>query len=188
MRARGFTTLEVILAATLFVMISAAVFGIAATGQQMYVTSGNATKSSSRAHGIMGRIVTELRQATIKGEDRNQNNEDADLDAEDTNGNGRLEDDWSLADGTTEQWIQFNKILPGGKVTDPVRIRFDGKRILRDYQGKTAVVANDVRALTFARNGTQVVVTLYVETGRKGKQRSVSGRGLRLRRAVLIRN
>lgn len=188
MIARGFTTLEIILAATLFTLISAAVFGIATTGQQMYISSGNETKSASRAHGLMGRLINDLRGATILGEDLDQNDDPADLDTEDVNGNGQIDDDWSLQDGTTEQWISFNKILGAGTVSEKITIRFDGNRVLREQQGKTAIIAADVRALTFTRTGNRVDVYLYTEAGLVKTDSDRGGRGLRLTRSVYVRN
>jgi len=192
MRTRGFTLIEVIFAAAICTVMCGGVLALAMTGQRMYVTSSNSTQSSGRAHAVMERMVTELRQASISAED--VDNDPDDVDFEDTNKNGWIDDDWSLADGATAQFLRANLSLGNGLFSDPVTFRFDGARIWRDQGASgpgSVVIAENVQALTFTRRGKRVVINLIMKSGALTEDQSGYDRGGRvisLVRELLLRN
>ena len=194
MRKRGFTILEMAVSAIILTTISGTILALTATGQRLYTSSEHQAHASGRAKALIERMITELRQASFDGEDRDQDNDPDDLDSEDANGNGRIDDDWSLADGETADAISFNAVLRGGLVTDVVTFRFDGERVWRE-SGSTnpvrAVLATDVTALTFTRQGNRLTINIIVESGVTGDGSAGSSRGGRqvtLLREILIRN
>ena len=180
---RGFTVLEIVAAATIFSVVSVAALGLAATGQKVYVTTGNKTRSSSRTLAVLERILIELRHASFNAEDVDEDNDAGDI-AEDVNGNGVIEDDWSLADNETAQSISFNTALGGGLYSKKITFRFDGTRVWRESGDDTAVLARDVRALTFTRRGSQITIDITTLAGDGGR----GGRAVSLSRTILIRN
>jgi len=191
MRARGFTLVELIIAAAICTVTCGTVLALAMTGERMYVGSANSVKSSARAHGLMERIVSEIRLASIHAEDVDEDDDPDDLDVEDKNGNGQIDDDWSLADGDTAQFLTANPSLGNGWYGPPVTFRFDGSRVWRDQNGESAVLATDVTALTFTRRGKRVVIHLVVKAGALAQSSTDYDRGGRmvsLVREVLVRN
>ena len=193
MRKRGFTILEMAVSAVILATISGTILALTATGQRLYTSSEHLAHASGRAKALIERMITELRQASFDGEDKNQNNDPDDLDSEDVNDNGRIDDDWSLADGETANAIAFNAVLRGGRVSDVVVFQFDGEKVWRD-SGSTnpvhAILASDVRNLTFTRQGNLVIINITVESGVAGDGSAGSSRGGRrvtLTREILIR-
>ena len=154
MRAkRGFSVLEVTLGATIFIAVSGAVMGLATTGHTLYAHSQHHQAASGRATALMDRIFAELRHASIRGEDLANID---DLDIEDTNGNGRLDADFSLESGETATSIAFNVSRGGGLVSDKIEISFVGKKVLHlvgSTSPRRAVLAREVKSLTFTRQG-----------------------------------
>lgn len=184
---RGFTLIEVVIVAALLVVIMGSAMGMATTGQTVATSSTHKMKASTRAHGLAERILSELRQASIHAEDLDEDDDPLDLELEDTNGNGRIDDDWSLADGGTDNRISFNRALGGKQYTDKITIRFDGETVWHESGTATVastVLATDVTALTFTRRGNRITVNIEVESGvgnRGGKQ-------ITLRRDIMLRN
>jgi len=191
MRTRGFTFIEVIFAAAISTLICGGVLALSLTGSKIYTTSSNQMKSSTRAHGVMERMLVELRQASISAEDLDNDNDPDDIDVEDVNGNGRIEDDWSLADGASAQSLTVNLALGNGMYSDPITFRFDGSTLWRVQGGESAILANDVTALTFTRQGRRLIVNVVVASGVLAEDATSYDRGgrfLSLVREVLIRN
>lgn len=187
MSERGFTFIELIIAATVFTIVIGAVMGLSMTSGQLFTTTQHAMHASTRAHGVMDRIISELQQASFRGEDIDEDDDPNDLLSEDTNDNGRIDDDWSLPDGTSAASLSFNMAVAGGQYSDVVSFRFDGERVWRE-SGSTnpvrALLAEDVITLTFARQAKRISINLVVESG-------VAGRGRRrvsLQRDIMIRN
>ena len=194
MRSRGFTFLEVTLAAAIMTVIAGVGLSMMMTGGKLYAAGSSKMSASTRANGVMERILAELRLASIQAEDVNFNNDPGDLDSEDFNGNGRIEDDWSLADGATAQEITFNAVRGSGTYSKPIRFFFDGKRVMREFGADTpdrATMARDVKALTFTRRGRRVTVHIIVQSGQVGTRENGAereGTQVSLVREILIRN
>jgi len=194
MAKRGFTLIEVVVGSALLAVVAGVGLGMVLTGQKAYTSSSNQMYASVRASSVMNRILAELRMSTIKGEDVDDDNNAADLASEDLNGNGRIDDDWSLADGETASTISFNIVDGQGNYSDRVTFRFTNGRVFRAL-GSTnpvvAVIAEDVKALTFTRNGRRVIVHVVVESGVVSQSEGEYDRGGRqvsLVREILIRN
>ncbi len=185
---RGFSILEVTLGATIFIVVSGAVMGLAATGQGLYADSQHHQAAAGRANALMDRIFAELRHASIRGEDRPGND---DLDIEDTNDNGRLDADFSLESGETATSIAFNVARGGGLVSDRMEIRFEGKKVWHiagSTNPRRAVLARDVKSLTFTRQGKRIIVNIITSSGVTGGGKNRAGKRVSLVREVLLRN
>ena len=194
MRIRGFTLIEIAVSGVILTTVTGAVLALTTTGQSLYTTTEHRAHATGRAMALVERMITELRHASLVGEDLDEDDDLDDLDDEDTNNNGRIDDDWSLADGETAEAISFNAIQRGGRVTDVISFRFDGERVWREA-GSTntvqAILATDVTALTFTRQGTRLIINLIVESGVAGdgtEGTSRGGRQVTLVREILIRN
>jgi len=195
MGTRGFTLVELVFAAAISTVAFGGALALTLSGQRMHTTASHQMQSSSRAHALMERIVSELRMASLRAEDLDDDNDAGDLDTEDANGNGRIEDDWSLADGASAQSLTANLSLGAGLYSDPVRFRFDGQRVWRDPGGvaspASAVLATDVTAMTFTRQGKRIALNLVVKSGVLAADTASYDRGGRfvsLVREVLLRN
>jgi len=164
------------------------------TGQQAYRSSANKMHAATRANGIMERLIVELRMASLRGEDRDNDDDENDLVHEDRNANGRIDDDWSLADGETSESITFNMMLAGGRVTDRVRFFFDGDRLWREAGSDTvrkSLIAEDAEAITFTRQGTRIIINVVTSAGVVSLSEGETDRGGRqvsLVRELFLRN
>ena len=142
------------------------------------------------------RMLSDIRSASIRAEDINANDSDDDLAAEDLNGNGRIDDDWSLADGETASEISFNMVAANGLYTDKITYRFDGEHLRRDLGSnpatvKTTVVSSDVTAVTFTRQGRRIIINVVIESGvvrTSETEQDRGGRQVSLVREILLRN
>jgi len=193
MNKRGFTLIEVAMAAAIMTVVAGVGMSLMMTGTRVYASGSKRTNASTRATAIMARILSELRMGSIHAEDLNRNDDPDDL-VEDTNGNGRIEDDWSLANGATASEITFNAVRGLKIYSDPIRFFFDGDRVYREF-GVTspdkAVLARDVKALTFTRRGKLVLIHLVVQAGEVGTHATGAekdGSRISLIREVLLRN
>ena len=187
MNSRGFTLLEIGIVAMLLVVVTGAAMGMALTGQQVAASNGHEMKASTRVYGLAERMITEIRDASVVAEDIDEDDDPDDIDEEDRNGNGRVDDDWSLADGETATELSFNRTLSGGLVTDRITFRLDGGIVWRDSGStapESAVLAQDVTAMTFTRKGDRITLNLVVSSGVGGR----GGKQVALRRAVMLRN
>lgn len=101
MKQRGFTILDVTLAAGLFaVLIGAAAASVIVDKRTERALTAD-FGPEMRAHRAVEGLAAEFRMAGIRGEDRNENGL---LDeGEDMNGNGVFDADWNLAEGATDQ-------------------------------------------------------------------------------------
>lgn len=180
MRSRGFLTLEMMVAATIFAVILSAVSSAitvdTSTARLMVAHFG----PESRARTSLERIAADLRMASEWGEDRNHDG--AMQDGEDTNGNGILDSCWSLADGAASQHsISFNRradllgeggvLLASGVYSREIRYRVENDRLLREWnrtlpdgtvQTLRSILANGVLAIDFDRAGPLVTVRVAV--------------------------
>ncbi|MHC4954311.1 MAG: PilW family protein [Planctomycetota bacterium] len=194
MKSRGFTFIEVTIAAAIMTVVAGVGLTMMITGQRMYATSSHKMHASTRVNGVMERMLSEIRMASIRGEDFNNNDDIDDLDLEDINGNGRIDDDWSLPDGETAPFLTFNMALSGGVYGEPVRFRFNEGRVWRDIgldNTRSIVIARDVKALTFTRQGKRIIIHLVLSSGVVGKSdvgHEGSGSQVSLIREVMIRN
>jgi len=179
-RSAGFTIVEMIIGASIFVVIfGAAVVALIGDRRAERVLTAQ-LGPEMRARQAIERLSSELRMAGVRGEDRNDNGE---LDeGEDVNANGRLDADWSLPDGAVDQpELTFNRRidLPAGDgapasgvYSSPVRYFLEGESLIRvwtrtDPDTKEAeelrhVVAQGITGLRFSRQGALVSVALDV--------------------------
>jgi len=179
-RSRGFLTLELMIASAVFATILGAVASAIATDVSAARVLVAHLGPEVRARTALERIASDLRMASLWGEDRNHDGEMQD--GEDTNGNGTLDSCWNLGDGAANQHaITFNRrtdlmdekgeLLASGIYSRDVTYRVDGDRLLREWQrtgsdGKVqnlrTVMATGVLAITFARTGPLVTVQVSV--------------------------
>ena len=179
-REKGFSVLEVTFASSLFaVLLGAAVMATTGDRGAARLMSG-AVGPELKARQSLERIASELRMASVRGEDRNANGRLDD--GEDINGNDNFDSDWDLADGTADQAaLTFNRRVDlrdtyGNIDTIGVFSRavtyqvVDGRliRLWRATDPKTGAVrvnrtimADGVTAIRFSRTGT--IVTVEIE-------------------------
>ncbi|MFQ5844013.1 MAG: PilW family protein [Planctomycetota bacterium] len=194
MKERGFTLVEIVMVALIMSVITGVVLALTSTGQSLYNTTEHQMHVSSRAQALADRLFSELRQASFQGEDLDDDDDPGDLAEEDTNNNGRIDDDWSLADGASAQSLSFNAAIGGGLSSDVITFRFDGETVFRESgtaNPRTAVLAKDVTALTFTRQGRRITINIVVQSGVTGDGTPGSSRGgrqLSVLREVLLRN
>ena len=151
MRAQaGMTMVEMVVGALLATILFAAV---AATLQSGRDTSTNANAEidvNERMANVLRDIAEDLRTASRKGEDTNDNGV---LDAgEDANGNGRLEDDWAV----TATSITFNRVLATRQCSLPITYRRNGSAVERL---EPVSPGGAMRGTVIARNVTAFTVT-----------------------------
>lgn len=186
MNERGITIIEIVVAATIFTMVlGAATMAISQDAQTQRVMLGQ-LGPEMKARDALQRIVTELRMASIWGEDKNRNGVlDPD---EDTNQNGVLDSDWSLKEAGTDatanpdpSFITFNRrtdaideaglVVASGVFSEPVSYRLEADRLVRvwnytDESGATwtrrAVLANGILGMRFSRTAEVVTISLDV--------------------------
>ena len=177
---RGFTIVEMVLGSAMFLALFGAAT-VALIGDQRAERVLTAQIGPEmRARDSLERLSAELRMAGLRGEDRNDNGELDD--GEDVNVNGRLDADWSLADGVLDQpELTFNRRIDmvdeeegttSGVYSSPVRYFLDGESLVRIWNrtdpesGETRpirhIVATGIRGLRFSRRGTLVTVALDV--------------------------
>ena len=167
-------------------IVTAAVLGLAMTGQTQYTAAQHTVKASSRASGVAERLIDEIRQASLLAET---------VDDTDGNLNGKIDDDWSLADGASAETLTFNKALGGGIYSEPITFTFDGETLWRESgpvgSRQKTVLAADVTAVTFTRQGSRVILNVIAVSGVPGDGTAGTGRGgdqVSLVREVLLRN
>jgi len=171
-RQRGFTVLEVVIAGTLLLgLMAAAITAVIADARAEHVLTAQLGPEMTVRHSL-DRMVSELRMAGVRGEDRNDNGE---LDeGEDVNGNGRLDADWSLPDGAVDQpELVFNRrmdladeaggLVASGVYSGPITYRQEANDLVRLWTrtdpetGETAVLkqilVHGVRMVGFSRTG-----------------------------------
>jgi len=179
-RAAGFTIVEMVIGAAIFVVF----FGVAVAGvigdQRAERVLTAQLGPEMRARQALERLSAELRMAGVRGEDRNDNG--VLDDGEDVNANGRLDADWDLDDGVVDQpELTFNRRidLPAGDgaaasgvYSSPVRYFLEGGSLIRvwsrtdpdtkETQELRHVVAQGISGLRFSRKGALVSVSLDV--------------------------
>jgi prepilin-type N-terminal cleavage/methylation domain-containing protein len=188
-KQRGFTVLEVSIAAGIFaVLLGAAVSAFSGDGR----VERELTKSvgpEMRARHALDRIVSDLRMASILGEDLNGNgNLD---DNEDLNDNGLLDSNWNLIDGAVDApRLQFNRridlrdtdgeMVAVGVFSRIVAFYVEGDRLIRYWEatdfdnGKTVrnrtVLAAPIAGVRFSRTGGVIRVSIdYLVKSAGGK-------------------
>ncbi|MGH7162977.1 MAG: hypothetical protein ACREID_05795, partial [Planctomycetota bacterium] len=175
----GFTVLEVAFAGLFFAtLIGATAVAVASDNRVERVLTAD-LGPEMRAHRALEVIVSDLRMASVNGEDRDA---DGYMDvAEDVDGDGVLDVPWSLADGATGQTtLMFNRridlldaggaLLASGVFSEPILYSLQGNRIIRnavvlDPVTATArtlrsTVAEGVTGLRFSRTGALVTVAV----------------------------
>jgi prepilin-type N-terminal cleavage/methylation domain-containing protein len=178
---RGFTAVEVLIAAVLFGVLLAGVASALVSDTQASRVLLAHLGPEIRATTALDRITSDLRMAGEWGEDRNHDG--VMQEGEDTNENGVLDADWSLPDLAANQpSITFNRridmtdetgtLVRSGIYSRPVTYRIVGTDLVREWvrtlpDGSTqtlrAVMASRVRALRFSRAGQLVTVQLDIE-------------------------
>jgi len=86
------------------------------------------------------KVIRELQTATLNGEDVNANGLLGT--GEDTNRNGRLDADWSLADGGIAATLTFNKLKDGWLWSDPITYSVTGANLVRTQSGVSRVICS----------------------------------------------
>jgi type II secretory pathway component PulJ len=179
-RSRGFTVLEVTIAATLFlVMLGSAAVALSIDTKTEQVLNAQVSPEIA-ARTALERITTELRMAGVRGEDRNG---DGVLNpSEDLNGNGVLDSDWNLEDGTAQSTVTFNRrievrlskseVVAQSEYSRAVTYRLEADRLVRIARevppGETepritrSVLARKIARLQFERSNAVITVTLDV--------------------------
>ena len=183
-RARGFTIVEMVLGASIFIVIfGAAVVALLNDRRAERVLTAQ-LGPEMRARQALERLSAELRMAGVRGEDRNDNGE---LDeGEDVNANGRLDADWSLPEGAVDQpELTFNRridlpadegIATSGVYSSPVRYFLEGESLIRvwtrtdpdtkEMEELRHVVAQGISGLRFSREGALISIALDVRLPR----------------------
>jgi len=193
-RNRAFTLVEIIVASAILTVIAGTGLALVMTGQKSYVSSSNQMQASTRAGAVMERMLSELRMASIRGEDLDEDDDVADLTGEDLNGNGRIDDDWNLDSGDTASTISFNKVERAGLYSDIVTFAFANGELTRTSGSTspvTSILATDVTAVTFTRQGPRIIINVVVESGvvaASAEDYDRGGRQVSLIREVLLRN
>jgi hypothetical protein len=178
-RERGFTVLEVTFAVVLFAaLLGAAVLATAGDKGATRLLTG-AVGPELRCRQALEWITSEMRMASLRGEDRNANG--ALDEGEDSNGNGVFDSDWDLADGAKDQaTLTFNRrvdlkdaegeVATVAAFSRPVTYRVEDNQLVRLWRrtdesgGETvhrSVLASRVAALRFSRTGS--VVRMEIE-------------------------
>ena len=137
-----------------------------------------------RGQKVLERMGAELRMASEWGEDRDK---DGELDpGEDTNGNGVLDADWSLADGVCEKTLSFNRridlrdeygtVIATGLHSRRITYRLVEDKVIRQWQvtkpggsvaTRTAVMARGIKDVQFCRQGPLIQATVEVRLSKE---------------------
>ena len=179
MNERGMTVVELVAGTALFLVLFAGLGAALSTdrGTERVLTAQ--VSSELTGQRALHRIASELRLASVVGEDRDRNGL---LDAgEDTNLDGQLDADWSLEDGATDEAsIVFNLRVDeydnagnqtaSGVVSGPITYRVVDGRLERERlfgaQTQRSVIARGITGLRFSRAGRVVTVSLDVRVRR----------------------
>jgi prepilin-type N-terminal cleavage/methylation domain-containing protein len=161
-RRRGMTLVEVMVSAA----VGAIALGLGATltsrAQQDSNSSYIRTRLKISSTESTDLIVRELQLATLSGEDANGNHV---LDTgEDTNRNGRLDADWSLADGAVANAITFNLPVNGWLWSTPITYYVNNGVLMRRQDGLDREICRVVTTFQLARTGNLVDIDLTVTT------------------------
>jgi len=180
-RNRGFTMLEALLGGVIFALVFASVTAAVISDSQTQQVLIASLGPEQRARHAFERMVSELRMATIWGEDLNQNGF---LDpGEDVNGNGVLDRAWDLPldTGEVRSSLAFNvrtdtydstgAVKESGLVSPRLSYRMIGDQLVResmvlDGEGKELLVrdevASGIAALHFQLKGRLLTVQMDV--------------------------
>lgn len=157
--------------------VSAVEIAVGATlGGTMLFAAGVMTKSAGdasnaafhrnglmmRSNRVMDRLCGELQMSGFRGEDENGNGV---LDpGEDSNLNGVLDAAWSLPDGTSAQFITFNRVENRYYWSAPVTYNVTDHTLFRTMLGENEkLICRDVESFTVSRTGDQVTVRLTLK-------------------------
>jgi type II secretory pathway component PulJ len=159
-RRLGLTLIEVVVSAA----IGAVALGLGATltsrAQQDSNSSYIRTRLKISSTESTDLLVRELQLATMVGEDANGNHV---LDAgEDTNRNGRLDSDWSLADGGVANAITFNIPVNGWLWSTPITYYVSNGVLMRRQDGLDREICRVVTTFQLTRTGNIVDIDLTV--------------------------
>jgi type II secretory pathway pseudopilin PulG len=186
---KGFTVLELTLSAAFFVVLMGAAVTAMITDTRAAQMLNAAVGPEMRSRHALDRIVSDLRMASLLGEDLNGNGY---LDkGEDLNENGVLDSNWNLADGVVDQEnLVFNRridlkdvdgnLVAVGIFSRKVAYFVKEERLIRMWEatdfntGKTIkhvdVLSERVAAIRFSRKGTVVRINIdYLIRGHDGE-------------------
>ena len=190
MNQRGISLLEVALSLAGFALVLGAVVAGMVADTRTHGAIVNRAGPELRARHVLDRMLTDLRTAGVRGEDRDQNGFFSP--EEDLNGNGVLDADWSLPDGETRNFLSFNyrtdlrdqdgALIATGVYSPKTTYRLDGDAIvlertsyLDDGGERTSrtVLAEGVRDLRIHRNDGVIQIAIAIETPLAGGEVSV---------------
>lgn len=167
-RASGMSLIEVVIVAAVFPVLVYAALSLVQSGQNLDRTVREKAVMMDKLRVTMRRMADELRASSRTAEDRNGNGT---LDAgEDTNGNGRFEDDWLVSTNS----IRFNRLNANGTYDLPVTYRLEGTDLLRDYftsptDMHTVSVASNIAAFTVTLPSDETVtIAMTVQVAQPG--------------------
>jgi type II secretory pathway component PulJ len=158
LRRRGMTIVEV----TVSIALCAAVVGLGVKLSSSSLTDSNQmyvrTALQIHAADATDIVARELQTATLTGEDGNGNRT---LDTgEDTNRNGRLDADWSLADGSLATAITFNLPVDGWLWSGPITYYVNNGTLMRRENGVDREICRSVTTFQVTRTGNLVDINL----------------------------
>ncbi len=168
-RRRGTALVEVTVSAALCVVIVG--LGAVLTSTSQSDSDQMRVRAALKIHAAEATdlIARELELATLTGEDANGNKT---LDAnEDTNRNGRLDADWSLADGALDRAITFNLPVNGWLWSGPITYYLAANgTLMRRENGRDREICRGVTTFQVTRTGNLVDIDLTVASQDRGRR------------------
>jgi type II secretory pathway component PulJ len=161
-RESGLSLVEVTIAVALTTIVMVAAVMTLRTGNQSSKDLLSDIDAERTIRKVLQQFSTEVRFASRQGEDTNSNNI---FDTgEDTNGNGRLEDDWNL----TLSSLTFNVRRSDGGFSLPIQFTLVGdelRRIVQDASGQTSVtvIARNVTRFRVKDSGGGISAELRLQ-------------------------
>ena len=119
------------------------------------------TTISVRVAEAANMLARDLQVAGIVGEDRNASGTLSP--GEDTNNNGILDADWSLADGASATSITFNRVENRWVWTTAITWQVTDGVLLRTQDGNVREICRGVTDFTVERNDTRVDISVTCE-------------------------
>lgn len=193
MKSHGFSLVEASISITIFAIVLGTVSaGLVRDTSAQEVISAH-VGPEMKVRNVLHRIGTDLRMASVWGEDLDHNAVRSLEAGEDLNGNGVLDADWDLPDNSNTTDLSFNtredlrdnagKVIANGVYSGRKRYFLDKGSVVREvttYVGVTptttrSYLARGVKSLVFTRVGGLIRVRAVVDvaTSRRSTRESV---------------